>query len=91
MEPLAEYGLFANVTGHDKNFREGAKVAIVTVTGALRFKVRGLSIGGRPITTWVSTKKLGNYRAKWVLESKRDAVWVMTKEEAEDMAKRFNH
>jgi hypothetical protein len=64
------YALFANVVQPDSSLRLGAKVRIRSVPGEpANIEVRGMSRGGRMVTKWIRSNRLGNFRASWVPSS----------------------
>ena len=75
------YGVVANVIAADSCLRMGARVVVEWVPGDPdKAHVRGLSRGGRRVSKWVATKRLGNFRVAWI--AKPEWATYSTREEA---------
>lgn len=62
----AGYVIVANVVDADSCLRKGARVVVEWLPGdPAKAQVRGLSRGGRVVTKWIATKRLGNFRPAW--------------------------
>ena len=69
MSAPEQWCVVANVADpRSTKLRMGSKVAVLEMNsgnGSDRVRVRGLSIGGRPITVWIGARYLRNARAAW--------------------------
>lgn len=87
-----DYGIVANVTEADRLMRANAKCWISGGTGGEgwhRFQWIGLSRSARTIEKWIPTMRMGNFRAAWVPNHLRGALWYVrgTRDEMETMAR----
>ena len=90
-----EFGIVANVEETDRQMRTGAKCWLAGGTGGEgwnRFQWLGLTRGHDTIVKWMPTHRMANFRAAWVPNHLRGAVYYVrgTREEMEKMAADLN-
>ena len=90
-----EYGIVANIDEPDRQMRMGAKCWLAGGTGGEgwdRFQWIGLTRGHDTIMKWMPTHRMANFRAAWVPDHLRGAVYYVrgTREEMEKMAADLN-